>query len=104
MKKCFFAIYVCCLFFAAVGSAWSQVTLTTERYDTSRTGANLNETVLTASNVNVNGFGKLYSYAVDGSVQAQPLYVSNLSLPGLGTYNVLFVVTMNDVVYALDAN
>src|SRR5271166_1992597 len=84
-------------------SAWSQISLTTERYDTSRTGANLNETVLSTSNVNPNQFGKLYSYSVDGSVQAQPLYVPNLTVPGLGTYNALFVATMNDVVYAFDA-
>jgi hypothetical protein len=84
-------------------SAWSQVTMTTDLYDTSRTGANLNETTLTTSNVNSTQFGKLYSYSISGSVQAQPLYVSNLTLPG-GTFNVLFVVTMNDVVYAFDAN
>ena len=88
----------------AIIPAWSQITITTERYDTSRTGANLSETTLTTSNVNSTEFGKLYSYSVSGSVQAQPLYVPNLTLPGLGTYNVLFVVTMNDVVYALDAD
>jgi hypothetical protein len=93
-----------CLFFATAIPAWSQVNITTERYDNSRTGANLNETVLTTSNVDSAQFGKLYSYVVDGSVQAQPLYVSNLTIPGLGSRNVLFVVTMNDVVYAFNAD
>src|SRR5262249_49578786 len=87
-----------------IASTWAQINITTERYDNSRTGANLSETVLTTSNVNSAQFGKLYSYVVDGSVQAQPLYVSNLTIPGLGSRNVLFVVTMNDVVYAFDAD
>ena len=34
---------ICLLFLAAVIPVWSQVTITTERYDSSRTGANLNE-------------------------------------------------------------
>ncbi|MGB9284175.1 MAG: hypothetical protein WCB59_09165, partial [Candidatus Sulfotelmatobacter sp.] len=97
-------IWIWVLVVGAIIPAWSQITITTERYDTSRTGANLSETTLTTSNVNSTEFGKLYSYSVSGSVQAQPLYVPNLTLPGLGTYNVLFVVTMNDVVYALDAD
>jgi len=82
----------------------AQVSVTSERYDTSRTGANLNETVLTTSNVNVNQFGKLYSYTIDGSIFAQPLYVPNVVIPGQGTHNVVYVVTMNDVIYALDAD
>ena len=44
---------------------WAQINITTERYDNARTGANLNETVLTTSNVNSTQFGKLYSYVVD---------------------------------------
>ena len=95
---------ICLVLLAAVLPTSSQIALTTERYDSSRTGANLNEGTLTTSNVNSAQFGKLYSYSVEGSVYAQPLYVPNLNLPGRGTYNVLFVVTMNDVVYALDAD
>src|SRR5262249_28090748 len=54
--------------------------------------------------VNVNQFGKRWSYTVDGSIQAQILYVANLAMPGQGTVNVIFVVTMNDVVYAFNAD
>src|SRR5579862_5162806 len=83
---------------------FAQSNIVTERYDNARTGANLNETQLNTSNVNVNTFGKLWSYTVSGSVQAQPLYVQGVSIPGKGTHNVLYVVTMNDVVYAFDAD
>src|SRR5262249_61504505 len=89
------------LFAHALGA---QISVTTERYDAARTGANLNETILTTSNVNAAQFGKLFSYTVDGSVQAQPLYVSSVAIPGKGTHNVLYIATMNDVVYAVDAD
>src|SRR5262249_55320389 len=92
------------LFLATVIPTWAQINITTQRYDNARTGANLSETILNTSNVSSSQFGKLYSYTVDGSVQASSLYISNLAIPGRGTRNVLFVVTMNDVVYALDAD
>ena len=82
----------------------AQTSVTMERYDTSRTGANLNETILNTSNVNASQFGKLYSYTVDGSIYAQPLYVPNVTIPGKGVHNVLYVATMNDEVYAFDAD
>ncbi len=82
----------------------AQGSVLTERYDNARSGANLAETQLDTSNVNASQFGKLWSYAVDGSVFAQPLYVHAANIPGFGTRNVLYVVTMNDVVYAFDAD
>jgi hypothetical protein len=85
-------------------TAGAQVSIVTERYDNARTGANLGETILNTSNVNVSQFGKLFSYTVDGSIQAQPLYVQNVAIAGQGTHSVLYVVTMNDVLYAFDAN
>ena len=86
----------------AVG-AFAQVSVLTYRYDNFRTGANLNETVLTASSV-ASGFGKLFARQVDGELYAQPLYVSNVTIPGKGIHNVVYVATMNDVVYAFDAD
>ena len=83
--------------------AHAQVSITTNRYDGARTGANLSETQLTVSNVNVSRFGKLYSYPVDGSVYAQPLYVPGVIIGGTAR-NVLYVATMNDKVYAFDAD
>jgi len=84
-------------------AADAQLDITTERYDDARLGANLSETVLNTANVNVDAFGKLWSYTVSGSVYAQPLYVRNVAIAG-GTHNVLYIVTMNDWVYAFDAD
>ena len=56
--------------------------------DNQRTGRNLYETILTPSNVRVGSFGKLFTISTDGRVDAQPLYVPNLSING-GTHNTL---------------
>ena len=66
-------------------------------------GANLNETTLTQSNVNPTDFGQLFTQAVDGYVYAEPLYMSNLTIDG-AQHNVVFVATQNDTVYAFDAD
>jgi hypothetical protein len=83
--------------------AQAQVNVLANRYDDGRSGANLNETTLTTANVNVNRFGKLYTYPVDGAVYAQPLYVSGVVMQGV-VRNVLYVATMNDKVYAFNAD
>ena len=60
--------------------------------DDARTGQNLLETVLKPSNVNSSKFGKLFSYAVDGYIYAQPLYVRKVSFPHKGgVHNVVYV-------------
>ncbi len=81
---------------------FAQVNVTTRSYDNRRSGANQNETVLTLSNVASN-FGKLYTINLDGEVYAQPLYVSGLTVNG-ATHNVVYVATMNNSVYAFDAD
>ncbi|MGA7630533.1 MAG: hypothetical protein WCB11_07180, partial [Terriglobales bacterium] len=77
----------------------------TGRSDNQRTGANLNETLLTPSNVNKNNFGALFNYPIDYQALAQPLYVSNVNINGQGVlHNVVYVATMADSVYAFDAD
>ncbi len=94
---------------SAIADAVTYPGLYTNKNDNSRSGLNSEETVLTPQNVNVNTFGKLFSYAIDGQVQAQPLYVANVDVPhpqhgSAGTYNVVYFATANDSVYAYDAD
>ena len=82
----------------------AQTDVLVSHYDPSRTGQNLNEPTLTAPNLSAATFGKVYSLALDGYTYAQPLYKSNLTLPGLGTFNVVFAATEHGSVYAIDAD
>jgi hypothetical protein len=100
----------------AMGSATVEVTdfpgTLTWRNDNSRSGVNSQELVLAPGPgpgaVNSSTFGKLFSCPangqLDGSVYAQPLYVPNLAITGIGTQNVIFVATEKDSVYAFDAD
>jgi outer membrane protein assembly factor BamB len=96
---CFFLGLLVCFSVAAVG----QVNIYTRSYGNSRSGANLQETILTPTNVNSNRFGKLFTVPTDGQIYTQPLYVANLAIAG-GTHNVVFVGSMFNTVYAIDAD
>ena len=78
--------------------------VTTYHNDNARSGQNLTETILTPSNVNSSGFGKLFVVSVDGKVDAQPLYLTQLSIPNHGTHNVLYVETEHASAYGFDAD
>jgi Galactose oxidase, central domain/Kelch motif len=75
----------------------------TWHYDRGRTGLDAQETSLTPTSVTSASFGKHSVLPMDGAVDAQPLFLSGLTI-GAQTYNVLYVATENDSVYALDAN
>jgi len=80
------------------------VSVATQHNDAARTGANLSETILSTSNVNVGRFGKLFERTVDDEIWGQPLYVPNVDVTGVGLRNLVYVTTANDSVYAFDAD
>jgi outer membrane protein assembly factor BamB len=94
--------FVALVIAVGAGSAIASDVLTYHN-DLSRTGQNLNETILTTSNVNSTGFGLLFTMDVDSTVDAQPLYVSSLTIAGV-SHNVIYTATENDSVYAFDAD
>lgn len=87
-----------------VGAAPAFTGILTYHNDNMRTGRNPSETSLTLKNVNSSTFGKLFAIPTDGLVDAQPLYAPNVSIPGNGTHNVLFVATEHGTVYGFDAD
>ena len=91
------------LILTAATAAWAQVDVLTRNYNNQRTGTNLSEAVLNSTNVNTSQFGKLFMLPVDDQVFAGILYVSNLPIAG-GTHNVIYVATVNNTVYAFDAD
>jgi len=99
LKQSLIALVLACPLWAQVGNP----TITTGQYDTNRSSVNPNETVLDTANVNVNQFGKLFSWPVDGWIFAQPLYVPGVLING-ATRNVVYVATMNNSIYAFDAD
>jgi hypothetical protein len=84
-------------------STTNSVSVLTHHNDNARTGQDLNETILTPSNVNVASFGQLGKLPVVGGVDAEPLYVPQLAING-ATHNILYVATEHDIVYAFDAD
>src|SRR6202165_5282957 len=85
------------------GGPYSGVDRLTYHYDNQRTGQNLNETALTPVNVNSTKFGKLGEFPVDGRGDAQPLYLSQVTIGGQKK-NVLYVATEHGSIYAFDAD
>jgi hypothetical protein len=77
--------------------------VTTYHYNLNRDGLNSHETILTQANVNATTFGKIGNDPVDGKVDAEPLFLGNLTVGG-AAHNVLYVATEHGSVYAFDAD
>ena len=74
----------------------------TYHYNIYRWGVTMQETTLTPGNVNVNSFGKVGFFSVDGKVDAQPLFVNKQYISG-ALSDTVYAVTENDSVYAFSA-
>ncbi len=102
-RKCVLFLSLVLFMLLANICASAQVSVLTQHNDNQRTGANLSETTLNTSSVNTNQFGLLFRMPVDDQVYASPLYVANLNIAG-GTRNVVYVATVNNTIYAFDAD
>jgi len=100
MKNQYFLLFACLFSFNLLAQP---VSIYTHRYNNKRLGWTARETQLNTSNVNPNDFGLVFKRIVDDQIYAQPLVVSDLQIGG-GTHNVLFVATVNNTVYAFDAD
>jgi hypothetical protein len=86
------------------------VNVLTYHNDNTGSGLNAAENQLSAANVQLNSFGKLFTTPVDGQVYAQPLVMSGVQITAgpntqpdsCGLHNVVFVATENDSLYAID--
>jgi len=87
---------------SVTASVFAQVSVLNVNYDKEQTGANLQETILRPTQ-NWTNFGKLGTYAVDGQVYTQPLYVPGVTING-HAYNVVYVATMHNSIFAFDAD
>ena len=88
---------------ACSSASLAQFSVTTHHYDTSRTGWNSQESVLTPANVGSAAFGLLHTVTLDQKVNAQPLVVSNVKIGGR-LHTVVYVATEGNTIYAIGAN
>jgi F5/8 type C domain/Secretion system C-terminal sorting domain/Fibronectin type III domain len=97
-----FFLLITALSTAIITSA--QKSVLTQHNNIDRTGWYDNETVLNKKNVHTGSFGRIFTRPVDDQIYAQPLVKLQLSIPGKGKKNVVFVATVNNTIYAFDAD
>jgi F5/8 type C domain/Secretion system C-terminal sorting domain/Fibronectin type III domain len=90
------------LFLTSLSQA--QTDVLTQHNDMARTGWNQTESQLTVANVTPTTFGLLTSRTVDDIIYAQPLVVSGVNILGGPAANVVYVATVNNSIYAFDAD
>ena len=98
-----FALVCAAIFAMLCVGAQTQVDMLTQHNDNARTGVNAHETVLTPANVKPTQFGMLFKRVVDDQIYTQPLIVTGVTAGG-GTRDLVYVTTVNNSVYAFDAN
>jgi len=79
----------------------------TRSYTNARTGATTDETVLTPTLIGSNLLVKLFSLDVNGDdprIEAQPLFISGVSIGGQAPRDIVYVCTMSNNVWAFDAD
>ncbi len=94
------------VFTACIGICFTvsaQVDVLTQHNNLLRTGWNSSESKLNQTNISSGNFGLLFKKKVDDQVYAQPLVVSGIKVKGKKR-NVLFTETVNNSVYAFDAD
>jgi hypothetical protein len=92
--------------FGPVVAIAQKTAVVTYHNDNYRTGWNSTETTLTPASVNATQFGLLTTVAVDDEVDAVPLVIPNVNITAgqyQGQHDVVYVVTANNTVYAIDA-
>ena len=102
MKKCMQGIF--CLLVILPLSSLNAQHVWTQHNDQSRTGWYPYESTLNTTNVNTNTFGLNFNHITDDKIYAQPLVMMNVNIPNKGFKNVVFVATVNNTIYAYDAD
>ncbi|PPQ30507.1 PQQ-binding-like beta-propeller repeat protein [Rhodopila globiformis] len=83
------------------------ISVLTRAYDNARTGANTQETELTAAAVGKRGVRRLFSLHLPGDqrgAEAQPLIVAGVQMPDGKRRDLLLVATMGNLIFGFDAN
>lgn len=96
--KSFYSSVLLISFFSA-----SSQSVLMQHNDMKRTGWDAGETILTQANVSGGTFGKIFQLNVDDQIYSQPLIVNSVSIGG-GTHNIVIITTVNNSVYAFDAD
>lgn len=78
-------------------------TVPTAHIDNTRQNSSTQETALTLSNVATGKFGRLGSYAVDGRVNSQVLYIPAVTISSV-QHDIIITCTMHNSCYAFDAH